>query len=55
MQLLLDYGANIDHQNTWGNTALISAVLKNQLHTVKVLLERGANVDLENNVVGYSM
>ena len=48
--LLLDCGANIDHQDMWGKTALMGAALNGHSSTVRLLLERGANVDMENRV-----
>ena len=36
-----------------GQTALISASFKGHTETVKLLLEKGADVDIKNKDVGY--
>src|SRR5262245_46123856 len=41
---LLDAGARIDDVNYTGETALISAVRQDALDTIKILLDRGADV-----------
>ena len=40
---------NLEHKNTLGQNALILAVLENQLHTIKLLLEKGVNVNSQDN------
>ena len=52
LHLLLDYGANIDAQDKQGYTALHHAVERGQLPLAQLLLERGANPFLQNNVIG---
>jgi ankyrin repeat protein len=42
--LLLDRGANIEHQSKRGLTALFVAVKCNHFETIQVLLNRGANI-----------
>lgn len=48
-QLLLDHGAEIDYQtNPDGNTALHFASQNGQLETIEILLENGANPNIQN-------
>ncbi|XP_053674078.1 uncharacterized protein LOC128724378 [Anopheles nili] len=49
IELLLDYGAEIDAQDTDGNTALHHAFMEGQLELVELLIKRGANRKLRNN------
>lgn len=44
LRLLLDAGMPVDQTNLWGKTALMSAAQYNQLDSVRLLLQRGANV-----------
>jgi ankyrin repeat protein len=44
-QLLLDYGASIEHHNRHGPTALHVASAKNSVDVVELLLNRGANME----------
>lgn len=45
---LLSLGANVNHQNQYGDTVLMRAVAKRHVPTIKLLLEHGAKVDLKN-------
>ncbi len=45
---LIANGANVNHQNDYGNTALIEASNKSHLEIVKVLIDAGADVDHQN-------
>ncbi len=47
---LLVRGANVNHKNNFGNTALMWSSFYGRLDMVKILVERGANVDDVNNV-----
>ena len=47
--LLLDAEAEIDHQNKEGATALMVACQASNVEVARLLLERGANKDLEDN------
>ena len=47
LRLLLESGANIDAQDSDGNTALILAVRQNLVSVVALLLEAGARLELE--------
>ncbi len=49
VKALIANGANVNHQNNYGNTALIEASSKNHLEIVKALIANGANVNLQNN------
>ena len=46
IDLLLDHGANIDVQNEKGWTAVTYASTRNQVGAMKLLMRRGARVDL---------
>ena len=48
---LLDHGAAIDAQDSDGNTALILAVRQGLSSVVRLLLDRGARIDLETSKV----
>ena len=45
---LLDWGADVDTQDDFGATPLMSAVILGELALVKWLVERGANLELKN-------
>jgi len=49
VQLLLNNGANVNHANNNGYTALILAVINNKNDTVQILLNNGANVNHANS------
>ncbi len=49
LKLLLDYGANVDVTNNWGETPMHLAVKNNQIEKVKMLLEKGANCNVLNH------
>lgn len=44
LRLLLEAGMPVDLANGWGKTALMSAAEQNQLDSLRLLLQRGANV-----------
>jgi ankyrin repeat protein len=44
-RLLLDRGANIEHQSNHGVTALFLAWLASSVEVVRLLLDRGANME----------
>ena len=46
--LFIDAGINPDTKNNAGQSALEAAVLANQVDTVKVLLDKGADVNAKN-------
>ena len=48
VQLLVDKGANIDHQSIYGFTALILAVSNSKIDNCRVLLEAGADLTLKD-------
>lgn len=48
MQLLLDYGADVNVANHWGFTALHFAAQRGRIDKVNALLDKGVNVDLTN-------
>ena len=48
VELLLKSGADIDLQNKWGVSALMTAAYQCQHETVKLLLEKSANVNLKD-------
>ena len=43
MTWLLEHGANINHQNQQGQSALMSAICRNHQAAVSLLLQRGAD------------
>ena len=45
LELLVAYGANIEHQDNHGLTPLMTAAMKGNLRNVRWLLERGASKD----------
>ena len=50
MELLFENGADINHQDKTGHTALYYAVLHGRTETVKWLLENGADALVEDKV-----
>ena len=48
MQLLLDLGANVDVQNTWGETELMKATCDGHNAIVQLLLDKGAEIDKQD-------
>jgi hypothetical protein len=49
LQMLLDRGADIDHQNKIGDTPVLRAAWVGHYEVVKLLLDRGADVHHQNN------
>jgi len=49
VQILLENGAKVDHQDEDGETALIKAAKSGRKGVVQILLENGANIDHTNN------
>ncbi len=49
INILIDYGADIEYKNKNGNNALMFAAWSNHDHIVKLLLKRGANINAINN------
>ena len=49
VKFLVEQGADVDHQNNNGDTALIEASWCGHLETVKFLVEQEADVNLQNN------
>ena len=47
---LLSQGIDIDGKNRYGYTALFGASANGQERVVSLLIERGANIDIQNNV-----
>ena len=45
MDLLIKWNANVNHQTKNGNTPLMKAAINGHVECVKILLEKGANVD----------
>jgi len=50
LRLLLDAGMPADQTNRWGKTALISAAEQNQLDSLRLLLQRGADVHVRTQL-----
>lgn len=48
VQLLIEYGANLESKDTWGRTALIDSAMKANLELVKLLLDAGANKNAQD-------
>ncbi|MBU2709032.1 ankyrin repeat domain-containing protein [Zooshikella marina] len=49
IDLLISYGSDIDHQDFEGQTALMSAIVFNQIESVKRLVQLGANLALRDH------
>jgi len=49
VEMLLAHGADVNFQNSFGNTALIAAIEENHVKVVGMLLEHGADVNLQNS------
>jgi len=45
VQILLDNGANINHQDNYGQTALLKAAYEGHKDIVQILLDNGANIN----------
>lgn len=54
-KLLIDHGANINHQALNGFTALMFATSKGHTDTVKMLAEKGANLKIKDKIPGYGL
>lgn len=52
--LLIEHKANIDFQNSYGNTALIIAADKESTEAVRELIKHGANIHIKNNENGMT-
>ncbi len=52
LQLLIDYGADLNVQDDLGNTPLMRAVNGSHIECIRQLLENGADPSLLNNWVG---
>ena len=50
VKILLDKGANINHQSVDNRTALHLAIIYNQMKIVKILVEKGADQTLRDNM-----
>jgi len=48
VEVLLDLGADINAQNNNGMTALMEAILHDNVEAAKILIERGADIHLTN-------
>jgi ankyrin repeat protein len=51
----LDYGANPNQQGLLGYTPLHCAVIENNIECAKLLLEHGANVNIQPNVTAFTV
>lgn len=49
-RLLLDRGANVNHQDVRGSTALHEAAVHGQQQIAELLIERGASIDMPDFV-----
>ena len=54
VQLLLEYGANVDAKDKFGKTVLHTAVENGNIGIFKILLDSGANVDAQG-MYGYTV
>jgi ankyrin repeat protein len=48
VKFLSENGADLNHQSSWGNTALILASMWGHTEVVRFLLSKGANTSLKN-------
>lgn len=53
-KLLLDHGANLEATNAKGRTALVAAVLKNNLTIARFLIDQGANIEAATARTGHT-
>jgi ankyrin repeat protein len=51
----LDFGGDINHCNSEGFTALLSACKEEKIQVAKVLLQRGADVNIVNPITGFTV
>ena len=50
VEMIAQAGTDLDHRNSLGHTALITAASQNQCHIIQELTASGATVDLSDNV-----
>ena len=48
VELLAEWGANINMQESWGQTPLVIATTKSRLHTMIALIRLGADLDIKD-------
>ena len=48
MKVFVENGADLNHQSSWGNTALILASMWGHTEVVRFLLSKGADTSLKN-------
>ncbi|MDD5450471.1 MAG: ankyrin repeat domain-containing protein [Desulfovibrionales bacterium] len=53
VRFLLKHGANIDEKDGFGGTALHNAVVERHLNLVKILLKKGASINIVNRMLRY--
>ena len=49
VEKLIDFGANIDYQNTAGKTPIHLAVIYNRIEVFELLIQKGASIKLKDN------
>ena len=49
--LLMDMGADIEGENSEGETPLFSAVKSNNFHAAQLIIEAGANINHKNKML----
>ena len=53
MDLLIQYGANVNQANSSGYTSLHVACQSNQIEVLKKLLQSGANPNIQNQMTSW--
>jgi ankyrin repeat protein len=48
VKAFIEAGGNVNHQNNFGETALMIAVLKEEIEISKILISAGADVNMQN-------
>lgn len=55
LEILINYGFNVNIQNEYGESPLFEAVKSKNIPIIELLLDSGANIDICNNDGNYPL